>query len=292
MDNRRATAQAIGLVIMAGMLFVTMNSIVKSLTTELDPIQLIWARYFFHVLLILALFPRRLPTLLRTSQLKVQLVRSVLLLGSTAFNFLALVHLPLGEVAAITFTSPIIVAALATAMLKERVGLLRWLAILAGFGGALLIIRPGAASFNEGAILAAICAVVYALYQVSTRIVRESEPMTSLLYGGLVGVVAFSAAVPFVWTWPTAWQWLGLVAMGALGAGGHLMIIMALQRAEASRVSPFIYAQLVWAMLSSFLVFGDVPSLWTLLGAVVIVGSGLWVYRLDMRARPKAAVAR
>ena len=282
---RTAHLQAIGLVCLAGLLFVGMNSVVKALTGRFDPIMLIWARYFFHVLLILALFPRRFLTLLRTTQLGAQLGRSVLLLLSTAFNFLALALLPLGEVAAITFTSPIIVAALAALVLRERVSWARWLAILAGFGGMLLIIRPGAAALNAGSLLAAACALTYAMYQVSTRIVRESEPMTSLLYGGLVGVVALTVLVPFVWAWPSAGEWALLAVIGAMGAIGHLLIIMALRRAEASKVSPFIYLQLVWATLSSLVVFGDVPRPLTLLGALVIVGSGLFVYRLDMRAR-------
>jgi drug/metabolite transporter (DMT)-like permease len=239
-----------------------------------DPLMLVWARYFFHVLVIVALFPRRFPGLLRTGQVGVQLGRSVLLLAATVLNFLALYWLPLGEVAAITFTSPILVAALAVPVLGERVGAARWLAILGGFAGALLIIRPGAGAVNTGALLAFGCAVAYALYQISTRVVREAEPMASLLYGGLVGMVALSLLVPLAWRAPTALEWLRLAAIGVIGAAGHLLMIVALRRAEASRVSPFIYLQLVWAMLSTVLVFGVTPRPTTLLGAAIVVGSG------------------
>ncbi|MFZ1428367.1 MAG: DMT family transporter, partial [Geminicoccaceae bacterium] len=231
------TARAILLVCLAGLLFVTMNSLVKALSTRFDPLMLIWARYFFHVVLIVVLYPRRFPQLLRTNQLGVQFGRSLLMLGATALNFLALYWLPLGEVAAITFTSPIIVAALAVPVLGERIGGARWLAILGGFAGAMLIIRPGAETMNTGAWLAAGCALSYALYQISTRIVRESEPMASLLYGGLVGMVALSVLVPFGWSTPTAVEWLQLAAIGVLGATGHLLLIHALRSAEASRVS-------------------------------------------------------
>jgi drug/metabolite transporter (DMT)-like permease len=286
---RSAPLQAIGLVCLAGLLFVTMNSMVKALTGQFEPLMLIWARYFFHVLLVFALFPRRFPSLLRTDHLGIQLGRSVLVLLATAFNFLALFWLPLGEVAAITFTTPILVAALAVPLLRERVGLFRWLAILAGFAGALLIIRPGAGTMNTGALLAFGCAVTYALYQVSTRIVREAEPMVSLLYGGLVGMVLLSLVVPFAWRAPTFAEWLQLAAIGALGALAHLLMIMALRRAEASRVSPFTYLQLLWATLSSFLVFGDVPRPATLAGAAVIVASGLWIYWLGARDRAGAS---
>lgn len=286
-----STPRAILLVCLAGLLFVAMNSLVKGLTDRFDPVMLIWARYFFHVLLILALFPRRFLSLLRTSQVGVQLGRSVLLLLATVLNFLALFWLPLGEVAAITFTSPILVAALAVPVLGERVGGARWCAILCGFAGALLIIQPGAETMNTGAVLAFGCAAAYALYQISTRIVREAEPMVSLLYGGLVGMVATSLLAPFAWQGPSALEWLQLAAIGTLGATGHLLMIMALQRAEASRVSPFIYLQLVWAMLSTVVVFGVTPHLTTILGAAVVVGSGLLLYGLDTRERA-AAVAR
>jgi drug/metabolite transporter (DMT)-like permease len=284
----RTSGGAILLVCLAGLLFVAMNSLVKALTASFEPLMLVWARYFFHVLVVLALFPRRFPNLLRTAQLSVQLGRSVLLLAATVLNFLALYWLPLGEVAAITFTSPILVAALAVPVLGERVGAARWLAILAGFGGALLIIRPGSETVNAGVFLAFGCAVAYALYQISTRIVREAEPMASLLYGGLVGMVALSLLVPFAWRAPTALEWLQLAAIGVIGATGHLLMIIALRRAEASRVSPYIYLQLVWAMLSTVLVFGVTPRPTTLLGAVVVVGSGLLLYRLDARERAAA----
>ncbi len=284
----RAGGGAVLLVCLAGLLFVAMNSLVKALTASFEPLMLVWARYFFHVLVIVALFPRRFPSLLRTGQLGVQLGRSVLLLAATVLNFLALYWLPLGEVAAITFTSPILVATLAVPVLGERVGAARWLAILAGFGGTLLIIRPGSETANAGALLAFGCAVAYALYQISTRIVREAEPMVSLLYGGLVGMLTLSLLVPFAWRAPTALEWLQLAAIGVIAATGHLLMIIALRRAEASRVSPYIYLQLVWAMLSTVLVFGVTPRPTTLLGAAVVVGSGLLLYRLDARERVAA----
>jgi drug/metabolite transporter (DMT)-like permease len=281
--TRRSTLEAIGLICLAGLLFVTMNAMVKSLTDEHNQVMIVWARYFFHVLTVALIFPGKLVDVLRARRVGMQLGRSILLLLSTVFNFAALVYLPLADVSSIIFTAPIIVAVLSVLMLRERVSVARWLAIGAGFAGAMLIVRPGAGTLNLGALLAFGCAVAYALYQVTTRLVRESEPIVSLLYGGLVGMVAFSLLVPFWWEAPTPQVWLLFALIGALGAAGHLLVIMALQRAEASRVSPFSYVQLLWAMLASFLVFGDVPSPWTILGALVIAMSGLQVYRLDMR---------
>ena len=290
--SRSRTLEAIGLICLAGLLFVAMNVMVKALTDEHNQVMIVWARYFFHVLTVLVIFPGKLVDVVRGGQVGMQLGRSILLLLSTIFNFAALVYLPLADVSSIIFTAPIIVALLAVAVLRERVSLARWLAIGAGFAGALLIVRPGAGTLNLGALLAFGCALAYALYQVTTRIVRESEPVVSLLYGGLVGMVAFSLLVPFWWEWPTPRVWLMFALVGLLGAGGHLLVIMALQRGEASQVSPYSYVQLLWAMLASFLVFGDVPSPWTVLGALVIAGSGLRLYRLGLREAAEAPVAR
>lgn len=282
-DSSRSTLEAVGLVCLAGLLFVIMNSLVKVLTTEHNQVMIVWARYFFHVLTVLVIFPGKLVDTLRAPRMGIQLGRSLLLLLSTICNFAALVFLPLADVASIIFTGPIIVAVLAATMLRERVSAERWAAIGLGFVGALLIVHPGAGSLNPGALLALGCALAYALYTVTTRIVRESEPIVSLLYGGLVGMLAASALVPFWWETPAPRTWLIFVLVGALGAAGHLMMIMALQRAEASRVSPYTYVQLLWAMLASFLVFGDVPSAWTVLGALIVAGSGLYLFRLGVR---------
>ena len=274
---------AIGLVCLAGILFVAMNAVTKALTERFDLGMLIWARYFFHVALVVLLFPRRLPGLLHTDQLGVQLLRSVLVLAATVLNFAALAWLSQGEVAAITFTTPILVVALSGPLLGEIVGWRRWGAVLLGFVGALLIVRPGQETFNVGAVFALGCALAYALYQISTRMVRETEPMGSLLYGGLVGMVASSLLLPWHWRTPGLGEWLGLAAIGVLGAVAHLMMILALRRAQASRVSPFTYLQVVWAMLSTLILFGTVPPWTTFAGAAVVAASGLLLYRLGTR---------
>lgn len=281
-EGRRNLVVAIGLVTAGGFLFASMNAIVKALTVRYPILMILWGRTFFHVAFVAVFIPQAVVGAVRTRELGIQLLRSVLLGASTVLNFTALLFLPLGDVAAITFLSPILVAALAVAMLRERVGLVRWLAIATGFGGALLIVRPTGAGLGPGAWLALGCAAAYAVYQISTRMVREAEPLVSLLFSGLVGAVLFTLLLPWGWTTPTPFDLALMAATGLMGAAGHLMIILALRRGEASRVSPFNYLQLVWAMGASYLVFGDVPSPWTLAGAVVIVASGLWLYRLDL----------
>lgn len=294
-EGKRNLLVAIGLVTAGGFLFATMNAIVKALTARYPILMILWGRTFFHVAFVALFIPQAVVGAIRTRQLGIQLMRSVLLGTSTALNFTALLFLPLGDVAAITFLSPILVAAFAVLLLRERVGLLRWLAIATGFAGALMIVRPTGAGLGVGAWLALGCATAYAAYQISTRMVREAEPLVSLLFSGLAGAVLFTPLLPWGWRTPAPVDLILLVATGLLGAAGHFMIILALRRGEASRVSPFNYLQLVWAMGASYLVFGDIPAPWTIVGALVIVASGLWLYRLDLwelRRRSAVTTAR
>ena len=285
MPKGDAAARAIALFLLGGVFFVTLNSIAKALTPSLGPVMVIWGRFFFHVLLAALLFPGAVPRMLKVHQLGFQLGRSVLLMTSTVCNFLALVYLPLGDVSAIVFTAPIMVAGMAVWWLGERVSPARWAAIVAGLAGAVMVIQPGWGTVSPGAFLAVGCALAYAFYQVSTRIVREGDPIVSLLYAGLGGLLLFSALAPFAWQPPSPGEWALLAILGGSGAIGHLLVILALQRLEASRLTPFTYIQLVWAMLASYLVFGDIPSGWTLLGGTVIVASGLYIWWLTIRER-------
>ncbi len=280
---QRQALVAVLLLISSGVLFVIMNAMVKAMTATMDTMVITWGRYFFHVAFVVLLFPKTVLGIFRSGQIVVQVGRSVLLLGSTVTNFLALSLMSLADVSAIIFTAPILVAFLAVLLLKERVGTWRWVLIGLGFSGAMIIIQPGGGGFGLGAVLCLGCACCYAFYQITTRIVREAEPLVSLLYGGLVGVVVISLVVPFHWQPLSLGEWGILVVIGSLGAAGHLLVILALQRAEASKMAPFTYVQLVWAMLASFLVLGDPPSPATLVGAAVIVTSGLLLYRLDRR---------
>jgi len=291
-EAQRQALTAVLLVIASGVLFIVMNTMVKAMMGVLEPMVVTWGRYFFHVAFVVVVFPKSLMGVLRTRQVGVQIGRSTLLLLSTIFNFWALVLLPLAEVAAIIFLAPIFVALMAMLLLKERVVAWRWLLIGMGFLGAIIIVNPAGGTFGLGALLALGCAMAYAFYQITTRMVREAEPIVSLLYAGLVGTAALSLVVPFFWQPPTAWQWLSLVVIGSLGAGGHLLVIKALQLAEASKVSPFTYVQLVWAMIASLVVFGDMPGVTTVVGAAVIVTSGLLLYRLDMREAAEKAPDR
>ena len=273
--------RGIALIVTATVLFVTMNAGVKYLSASLPTVELVWARTLGHLLFVAALFA---PAhggwrLLVTRNLRVQLGRSLLLLVSTSLFFTALGWVPLADSTAVSFTAPIIVAALAGPFLGERVGGGHWASIAVGFLGALVVIRPTGAGASPYAFLVLGSAVCYALYQILTRRVGAVDPPeTSVTYSALVGTLVLSAIVPFYWRPPEhPAHWLILGMLGLFGGLGHYCVARALLWGPASIISPFHYVQLVWAAAAGYLAFGDVPSAWTWVGSAIIVLSGLHI---------------
>ena len=277
------------LMIAAAACFVGMTSTVKLLSTEFSTAQIVWGRYAFHLAIVLVLLRGRLDAVVATARPKVQLARSLLMFAATSFSFLALRWLPLAEVAAIMFLTPVIVTALAALALGEPVGLRRWGAVATGFLGAVVIIRPGFEAVHPAALAAVLCAFSYGSYQITTRVVGDSAPpFVSLFYTCAVGVLVSSLALPLVWRTPDLAGW-GLMALsGTFGALGHLAMIGALARAHASFATPFTYTQLIWATLLGFVLFGELPDLYTYVGAALIAASGLYVMHRE-RVRKRAA---
>ncbi|MGB0572209.1 MAG: DMT family transporter [Alphaproteobacteria bacterium] len=268
--------------------FATMNGFVKELRIqELPLVEIIWGRYFFHTVFILAIFPRRTPTLLSGSDKGLQFVRSILVLLATACMFTAVGFMPLADAVSITFIAPLLITALSVPILKERVGLRRWVAVFVGFVGMIVIVRPGGGLFQLAALLPIAVAIFYAVYQIITRMIsHRTDPITSVFYSAIVGGVLMSLIVPFFWQTPTLAQWGMLIVAGFLGGLGHWAIIMAYQRAEAPLVAPFAYSELIWATVLGLALFGDFPDLWTLVGAGIIVLSGIYIVQ---RERPTKA---
>ena len=267
-------------------LFVSLDSVAKYLSESLPVLQLVWARNFFHTLIIGVLIVPRLPAVLRTRRPGLQVLRSMLLLSATGFFFTAISLMPLATASAIMFVAPILVTALSMPLLGERVGPHRWGSVLVGFLGALIIIRPGTEAMDPAALLALGGAASYALYQITTRRLSGVDgPMTTLVYSASVGALVTSLAVPAVWVAPTPEQWLGMAMLGVLGILGHFTLIKAYENAAAATVAPFGYSNLIWATLAGFVIFGDLPDLWTVAGAMVIAASGLYiVHRERVRA--------
>jgi drug/metabolite transporter (DMT)-like permease len=204
-----------------------------------------------------------------------------LLAVATLCMFGAISVVPLADAYTITFIAPLLVTALSVPLLKERVGWRRWSAVVAGFAGVLIVIRPGFGEVPWQLALPLITAACFALYQILTRLVSVDPvetPFVMLFYVAWVGAAVMTLMVPFYWQPVALADWPWMVAMGGLGAIGHLILIRALVIAPASLIAPFTYSQIVWALIAGYLVFGDVPDGWMLVGCTVIVASGLFVF--------------
>ena len=261
-------------------MFVVQDSISKYLSRFYPVPAIVWARYVFHMLLVLvALGPRMGLGLVRTRRLRVQLVRGLLLALSTLLFIFAVKQMPLAESSSISFLAPVLVTLMAAFILKEKVDLARWLAVAGGFVGVLIVIRPGSGLFTWASLLPLGTAACFAYYQILTRQLAHLEnPYTSIFYAGLVGSVLMSFALPYVWTMPQSLNHaLLFVAIGIVGGSSHLIMIKAYDCAPASRLAPFSYTQLIWVVVVGYLVFGDFPDNWSLIGIGVIMASGIYI---------------
>jgi drug/metabolite transporter (DMT)-like permease len=208
-------------------------------------------------------------------------------------NIYALRYLQLDETLSILFATPLLVAALSIPILGESIGPRRWAAIIVGFLGIMIITRPGFGNMHPAALLTVLGTVCYAVYSISTRILSTTDSSgTTLFYSSLFGAVVMTAILPFVWSWPVGpLQIAVMVIMGTCGALGHYLLILAHRLAPASILAPFIYTQIVWMVLSGYLVFGDLPTHWTLIGGAVVIASGLYLLYRERKMRGEAGPA-
>jgi drug/metabolite transporter (DMT)-like permease len=277
-----AVLRGIPLAIAAVFCFALMDALAKYLGKFYPVPGLVWTRYTIHMLVMLVMFgPRLKLDLVRTRQPGMQVLRGLLLVGSTCFFFYALKLLPMAEASAIGFVSPLLVTIFGALLLNEKVSRRRWIAVASGFVGVLIIIRPGGKVFSAGAALPLFSAMCFSLYQIVTRKVSHGgaeNPYATLFYTAFVGSVVLSITLPFGWQPPASlWHAILMACLGMLGGLAHFILIRALAHAPASVLAPFYYTQLVWIMLLGYIVFGDFPDDWALMGMLVIVGSGLYV---------------
>jgi drug/metabolite transporter (DMT)-like permease len=262
-------------------LIVIMDALVK-LAAEAHPvIMVVWARYVIHLLITPLLgMQGGIAALLATRRLGLHALRSVFMLGATGFFFTALKYIPLADAIAIGFIGPFVMVGLSVPILGERVRPGVWIACVVGFGGALLIIRPGFGETNWAYLLPLAAALSGSLYGVLTRRLGAGErPATSLFYAALVGGLATSVVVPFEWQAPAPAGWLLLAGVGIVAAVAHLLLIQAYRHAPASLIAPLHYLDIVWGTGYGLLLWGDFPEPLTWAGVAVIIGSGLYVYR-------------
>jgi drug/metabolite transporter (DMT)-like permease len=280
--RRSAPMLGIAMTVLAIGLFAAMDTIGKSLMASYPFQQVVWARYVFQFALMLLFLPwLGLPGLLRTRRYGLQIGRGLLLLLATWCMYAAIRVVPLADAYTITFVAPLLVTALSVPLLKERVGWRRWGAVVVGFIGVVIVIRPGFGEVPWQLLLPLVTAACFALYQIFTRLISvdpDETPFVMLFYLAWVGAAVMTLVGPFYWRPVALTDWPWMVAIGALGGLGHLILIRALVVAPASLIAPFTYSQIIWALIAGYFVFGDVPDVWMLLGCTVIVASGLFVF--------------
>ena len=288
MTEARQRAIGIAFIVAAVSVFACVDATAKFLMRDYSVLIVVWARNFFQmVAMIIFLAPTMKLDLLRTKRPGIQLARGLLLTTSSLFFFTGVASMQLAEASAITFLAPLFIALLAGPVLRERVPLPSWLAIVAGLIGVQFIIRPGSDVFSWAALLPVMTAICMAIYQLLTRHVAHTErTLTSLFYPSVIGSIILSALLPFAGPLPVdPWPFALLVTIGVLGGAGHFLLIRAYQHAPASTVAPFMYAQLIGALSLGYLLFGDLPDGWALLGMGIIVTSGILLVTHQHRSR-------
>jgi drug/metabolite transporter (DMT)-like permease len=287
--------KAIGLMALAIVFFSGLDTSAKYLATrtQLPVVEVVWMRFVgqFVVMLpiLFALSPR---ALLETKKLKLELVRSLLMVSTTACNFLALQFLRLDQTVSVAFLAPLLVALLAGPLLGEWAGWRRLVAIGVGFLGVLIVVHPGVGGLHPAFLFAFGAMLAYALFMLLTRyLAAYDKPLSMLFYSILLGTFALAPFALWAWVWPaTVGQWLLLSILGVLGGTGHYLFIHAYRLAPAPTIAPFLYLQLLTMVGFGYAVFGDRPDVWTLLGSAVIIVSGVYLLHRERVTRAQVEV--
>jgi drug/metabolite transporter (DMT)-like permease len=281
---------AVGLMAGAMACFAAMDTTTKLLAASVPLLMVVWARNVFQLAVVTAtLLPRRGRALLRTRRPGLQLARAILLLGTNFTGIVGLSMMPLAEFTSILLLTPLALTALAALVQKEPVPALRWLCVLGGLSGALLVLRPGAHAIAGIAVLAAAIVAVNTSYQwLTSRVAQLEDTGTTQFYSGAIGTVLCSLGVPFVWQALPGGDWALLALVGLLGMSGHQLLIQAYARATVSTLTPYLYLQLAFATLAGWLVFSHGPDAWALAGIALIAGCG--IFAAGIRRGPLPAI--
>ena len=279
--NARPTT-AIALVLAAMFAFAVMDGMTKILSRTLPIPEIMWVRNIVFCGLALSLLKVKglpLRATARSGRPWLQLARALLVIVESAVFMLAFKLMPIGDVHAIAAVAPLLVVALSVPILGERVGWRRWTAVLAGFAGVLLIVRPGFETIQPPVLIALLAAALWGFYQVLVRLcARVDRHETTSLWTAVVGFLATSLVGPAVWVWPDQTGWLMLGAIALLGGFAHMALIGALGMTQPSLLQPYNYTLFIWAVVVGYVLFGDVPDRWTWAGAAIIVTSGIYVW--------------
>jgi drug/metabolite transporter (DMT)-like permease len=282
--NRTAPARADrpfrGIVlILASTVFLGMSDVTaKYLSATLPSIEIAWIRFLvFALIMSPAMLPGSPLYSLRSQRPGLQMLRGAALLGSSLFFISGLRYLPIAEASATGFVSPLFVTALSIVFLGESVGVRRWIATAVGLIGVLVILRPGTGAFHPAAFFPIVSALAWACTLVMTRMLSGREhALTTMTYSSITGACIMCALVPFVWVAPSWHDVLFGIFIGIASTAGQWIVVLAFRYADASVLAPFSYTQLLWVSILGFVIFGELPDIWTVVGAVFIVGSGLY----------------
>jgi drug/metabolite transporter (DMT)-like permease len=292
-ENRVNTA--IGFLMLSQVVLLVLDISAKWLAlTGMPTTEIVFVRYGMHFILLMLLFlPVQGKNLFRSGNIKLELVRGFCLFSTTSLNFWAMSYLPLTVTSAIAFTAPLMVCALSGPMLGEKVGWRRWAAIGVGFIGTLIIVRPGSEAFHPAAFISLGCAVFLALFTIFTRkLAGVDAALTQQFYASVVPITLLAPVALTGWVWPqSSISWVAFFVMGAAGLFGHILNSTALRYAGASILAPFTYISLVYLSIASWLIFNEPPDVWFVVGATIIMGSGIYIWLRERQvARQAAAV--
>ncbi len=275
--------KAIFLNLSAWVMLPVMDGFAKYVSATLPILQITWARYFFTVFFILPImFFFFNKQLVWTDKPKLQCVRGLILLCANVCFFYSISVISLAKALTLAFIAPLIVTALSPFLLGEKVGVRRWTAVIIGFIGSLVVIRPGFVELNLASLAALSTGVMYGFYLIITRKLSTSDnPLLTLLLTGVVGAVIISCVMPFVWVQPTVNQWSMMAGIGVFACIGHLFLILSLKYADASKLAPFSYFEIITNIIIGYYFFDNFPDNWTFLGLFIIILSGIYISRRE-----------
>jgi len=266
-------------------LFAAGDTFAKLLTDTFHPVQIIWFRQSGLLLGVVVLLLLKGPRVLRSAQPGLQITRGALVVCSSLLFVFAVRYVPLADAIAASFVAPFFVTILGAVLLKEKVGVHRWSAVVVGFIGAVIIIRPGMGAIHPAVLLVVLAAALFSARQVIGRLLADTDKtVTTIAYTALTASLLISLALPFYWQMPTSvFHWLALFGMAAVAGTAEIFVIKALEVAEAAVTAPIHYTIIIWATVYGYLVFDQLPDHWTLLGTAIIVAAGIYTLERGKR---------
>ena len=280
--------KAITLNLLAWIMLPIMDGFAKYLSSTIPVLQITWSRYFFTVVIalpVMLIFFRK--NFKWTEQPKLQLIRGLLLFCANILFFYSISVISLAKALTLAFIAPLIVTILSPFFLGEKVGIRRWLAVIVGFFGSLIVLRPGFVEINLASIAALGTGVLYGFYLIVTKKLHKSDhPLLTLLLTGVVGAIIGSLIVPSIWVQPSIQEWYMMFAIGFFASIGHLFLILSLKYADASKLAPFGYFEIITNIIIGYYYFNHFPDTWTFLGLSIIILSGIYIFRREALNSP------